>query len=213
MRWCRWPSRCRRWRSPSCRATSTRKATIPEARGRHSTPSRCWPPRCRAMTSDWSARPACPPWPTRVARWCGPRTSWAWRWCRWSARSRCCWRSPPAGSMGRTSRLWAISRPHRPSAHCARRRGTRRTHPRARITRAQDRPDPAVHRNALPQCSAAAGAAGHAAAPHPVGGVQRAHPAACQRALPHGAAVAATAARAGQPHARGICVRAVRTAA
>ena len=41
------------------------------------------------------------------------------RWCRWSVRSRCCSRSRPAASTGRTSPSWATCRRTRRSASSA----------------------------------------------------------------------------------------------
>ena len=38
---------------------------------------------CKGTTSAWSAKRACPQWPTLARRWCGLRTTWACAWCRW----------------------------------------------------------------------------------------------------------------------------------
>ncbi len=193
----RLPRRCRRSRSRNCRARCTRRATTPAS----STRGRCLPRRWTATTSGCSAKPACLPSPTRAPRWCAPRTNWGSRWCRSSARCRCCSHWRQAGSMARTS----------PSSATCRRmpRRASHAHPRTGNARAADRPDAAVHRNALPQCGNAAGAAADAAAQHASGGGARAHARARRACAANGEELARQAIAGRRARARRVRDRAL----
>ena len=161
--WCRWPRRCRPSRSRNCRARSTRRAIT---RGQFD---------ARPLLAAGAGRPR-----RRAAqrgRHAGRRRPGLLRGAR---RARAGHRGGAAHRAGVAAARTGGQRTQRPELRLRRlpaagRRSAHAAHPRTRIARAADRPDPALHRNALPQCGPAPGPDADAAAQHPPRGGPRAH--------------------------------------
>jgi hypothetical protein len=129
-----------------------------------STPAPCWHRPCRARTWAWSAKPACRPWPTRAHRWCAPRTTWALEVV------------PLVGPVSLLLALAASGLNGQNFAFVGYLPQDPASAPRIRELESlalKTRADPAVHRNALPQCGLLASAAADPATRHAPGGQQR----------------------------------------